>query len=96
MSAAVNRVCPACGRLHAVSAERARLAYGRAVACSAECEVQRRQRSRERYPHLAGPLTACAAASALVLLPGRENGAKEGASGRKPQPQAAMPLEHAG
>ena len=49
-------ICPVCGASHAVSEIRARFAYGRQLACRADCEAERRRRRRERYWHLRGPL----------------------------------------
>jgi hypothetical protein len=39
--------CPVCGVRHAVNAARHRVAYGRALACSPECESARRRLARE-------------------------------------------------
>jgi hypothetical protein len=52
----VTHVCPICGVSHAVSPVRAQLAYGRQLACSGDCESERRRRRRERYWHLPEPL----------------------------------------
>ncbi len=41
--------CPACGTLHEVSAARAQFAYGRQLACSPDCEAERRRRNRASY-----------------------------------------------
>ena len=41
--------CPVCGTVHEVSAVRAQFAYGRQLACSPDCEAQRRRRSRAAY-----------------------------------------------
>jgi hypothetical protein len=49
-------LCPICGASHAVSPVRARFAYGRQLACSGDCEAERRKRRRDRYWHLPGPL----------------------------------------
>jgi hypothetical protein len=38
--------CPVCHGLHAVSAARAELAYGRQLCCSPDCEGERRRRAR--------------------------------------------------
>jgi len=38
--------CPVCNTVHEVSAARARFAYGRQLACSPDCEAERRRRSR--------------------------------------------------
>jgi hypothetical protein len=37
--------CPVCNSLHAVSAARAEMAYGRQLCCSPDCEGERRRRS---------------------------------------------------
>jgi hypothetical protein len=41
--------CPVCSTLHEVSAARAQFAYGRQLACSPDCEAERRRRNRASY-----------------------------------------------
>jgi hypothetical protein len=41
--------CPTCGRLHRVNAVRNRLAYGRQLTCSTECESKKRKLWRLRW-----------------------------------------------
>jgi hypothetical protein len=41
--------CPVCGTVHEVSTVRAQFAYGRQLACSPDCEAERRRRSRASY-----------------------------------------------
>lgn len=41
--------CPVCATLHEVSAARAQFAYGMQLACSPDCEAERRRRSRASY-----------------------------------------------
>ncbi len=47
--AALLHRCPVCGTVHEVSAARAQFAYGRQLACSPDCEAERRHRSRASY-----------------------------------------------
>ncbi len=49
--------CPVCSRLHYVSTVRAQFAYGRQLACSPDCEAERRRHSRAAYrrPHTPVP-----------------------------------------
>lgn len=50
--------CPVCGVLHTVRPARAEVAYGRQLACSPECEAERRRRARAPYKRFAGPVAA--------------------------------------
>jgi len=50
--------CPVCGVLHAVRPARAEVAYGRQLACSPECEAERRRRARAPYRRFPGPVAA--------------------------------------
>ena len=43
---ALRHQCPVCSRLHYVSTVRAQFAYGRQLACSPDCEAERRRQSR--------------------------------------------------
>jgi hypothetical protein len=52
--------CPVCGITHEVSPVRAQFAYGRQLACSLDCESERRRRMRAAYrltglPSVPGP-----------------------------------------
>jgi hypothetical protein len=47
--------CPSCGKVHRVNAVRNRLAYGRQLTCSTECESRKRKLWRlhwRRYNNL--------------------------------------------
>jgi hypothetical protein len=46
---ALRHQCPVCNTLHYVSTVRAQFAYGRQLACSPDCEAERRRRSRASY-----------------------------------------------
>jgi hypothetical protein len=41
--------CPVCRTLHEVSPARSQFAYGRQLACSPDCEAERRRRNRAMY-----------------------------------------------
>ena len=49
--------CPVCGTVHEVSAARAQFAYGRQLACSPDCEAERRRRSRASYRLAPAPVS---------------------------------------
>ena len=42
-------LCPICGTEHRVNEARHRVAYGRQLTCSCECEVQRRKKIRMKW-----------------------------------------------
>jgi hypothetical protein len=44
----ITHVCPICHQNHQVRAVRAVFAYGRQLACSPDCESERRKRMRHR------------------------------------------------
>ena len=69
--------CPVCGTLHEVSAARAQFAYGRQLACSPDCEAERRRRNRASY--------------GLVRTPVPGNVSAETGAGR-PSPAGGRPM----
>jgi len=65
--AALLHRCPVCGTAHEVSAARAQFAYGRQLACSPDCEAERRRRNRASYRLAPKPVTPGREPSSVAL-----------------------------
>src|SRR5450759_2902296 len=66
--------CPVCGTVHEVSAARARFAYGRQLACSPDCEAERRRRNRASYRFATSPVSGNAFVETGAGCPSSDGG----------------------